>query len=92
MEASSVVPSIIVATNQYNTCQMLYILIQKKIFFTHYRHFPCPVNFRAVCLHHFRALGWALEGPLGRALDGALRETLGALALALGGHLPLSSS
>ena len=41
---------------------------------THYLHFPQPVDFLAVCLHHFFQ---ALDGALGEALGGALGRALG---------------
>ena len=73
VEPFSVVLLVIVATNQYNTCQ-IHCLQKKWIkfakFFTHYCHFPWPVDFLAICLHHF--LRWSLEG----ALNGALNEAL----------------
>ena len=73
VEPFSVVPLVVVATNQYNACQIH--SVQKKWikfpkFSTHYFHFPWPVNFWAVCLHHL--LSWALEGTLDGALDEAL--------------------
>ena len=75
IKLSPMILLIVIATNQYKTCHIQYTVFKKKWikftkFFTHYCHFPWPVDFWAVCLHHF------LEGTLDEALEGALNAAL----------------